>query len=112
MWPATDQVKQIPILQNHLDGSLQPMLYWVFDETTASAVIKIENGCIRLYDKKDLLQFGKQDIHQLNLHQIKVAEDIFEPELKEYMSMVADIINKKMWNGAIGKSDVLLVDKD
>lgn len=88
------------------------MLYWVFDETTASAVIKLQDGCIRLYDKRDLFQFGRWDIHHLNLHQIKVAEDIFEPAAKEYTSMVADIINKRMWNGAMGKSDVLLVDKD
>ena len=34
MWPATNQVKQIPVLQDYPDGSLSSMLYWVFDETT------------------------------------------------------------------------------
>ena len=112
MWPATDQVKQIPILQNHPDGSLRTMQYWVFDETTASAVIKLEKGCIRLYEKRHLLQFGKWDIHQLSHHQIKVAEDIFEPAAKEYATMVIDIINKRKWNGAMGKPNVIVVDKD
>lgn len=68
MWPVAHEVKQIPILQNYPDGSLSSMIYWVFDESTASAVIKLKDGCIRLYDRRDLLQFGKRDIHQLNLH--------------------------------------------
>ena len=51
-------------------------------------------------------------VHQLSHHEIKVAEDIFEPAAKEYTTMVIDIINKRMWNGAIGKSDVMVVDKD
>lgn len=84
----------------------------MFDETTAFAVIKLEKGCIRLYDKRDLLQFGKWDIHQLSHHQIKVVEDLFEPAAKEFTAMVVEIIDKRMWNGAMGKSDVLVVDKD
>ena len=112
MWPATSHVKQIPVLQNYPDGSMKSMLYWVFDETIASTVIKPQDGCIQLYDKRDLFQFGRWDIHQLSLHQIKVAEDIFEPDAKEYTSMVADIIKKRMQNGAMGRSDVILVDKD
>ena len=51
-------------------------------------------------------------VHQLSHHEIKVAEDIFEPAAKEYTAMVIDIINKRMWNGAMGKSDVMVVDKD
>ena len=52
------------------------MVYWVFDETTTYAVIKLEKGCIRLYDKIHLLQFEKWDIHQLSHHHIMVVEDI------------------------------------
>ena len=74
-----------------------------FDETTASAVIKLQEGCIRLYDKKDLFQFGRWDIHHLSLHQINVVEDIFEPAAKEYTSMVVDIVRKGIWNGAMGR---------
>ena len=110
MWPATAQVKHIPVLQNYLDDSLASMLYWVYDESSDVAVIKLKEDCICLYDKRDLLQFGKRDIHHLAAHQIVVAEDIFVPTEKEYTSMVAAIIEKKMWNGAMGKSDVLVVD--
>ena len=112
MWPATKQVRQIPLLQNHPDGSVKNMLYQVINDTTASAVIKLQYGCILLYDKSDLLQFGRWDIHQLVLDQIKVVEDIYEPAAKEYTSMVATIIKKRMCNGAMGNSYVLIVDKD
>ena len=88
------------------------MEYWVFDESTAAVVIKLKHGCIFLYDKRDLLQFGRRDIHELSIHQIKVAEDICEPTAKDYTSMVALIIEKEIWNGAMGRLDVLVVDKD
>ena len=68
MWPATNQVKQILVLQSYPDGSLSSMEYWVFDETTTSVVIKLKNGCIRLYDRRDLFQFRRWDIHHLSLH--------------------------------------------
>ena len=55
---------------------------------------------------------GGGDIHHLSLHQIIVVEEIFEQATKEYTSMVAEIINKRMWNGAMGKADVMVVDKD
>ncbi|XP_052622608.1 zinc finger BED domain-containing protein RICESLEEPER 2-like [Lactuca sativa] len=79
------------------------MEYWVFDESTAAVVIKLKHGCIFLYDKRDLLQFGRRDIHELSIHQIKVAEDICEPTAKDYTSMVALIIEKEIWNGAMGR---------
>ena len=88
MWPATNQVKQIPVLQSYPDGSLSSMEYWVFDETTTSAVIKLKNGCVRLYDRRDLFQFKKWDTHHLSLHQIIVPEEIFEPGAMENTSMV------------------------
>ena len=112
MWPATNQVKQFPMLQDYPDGSLSSMLYWVFDETTTSAVIKLKEGCNRLYDRRDLFQFRRWDIHHLSHYQIRVAEEIFESAAKEYTSMVAEIINKQMWNGAMGLDDVMIVDKD
>ena len=58
-WPATNQVKQILGIQSYPDGSLSSMLYWVFDETTTSTIIKLKYGCIRLYDRRDLFQFRK-----------------------------------------------------
>ena len=112
MWLATAQVKHIPVPQNCPDGSLHSMLYWVHDETSDVAVIKLKEDCIRLYDKRDILQFGERDIHQLAKQQIIVADELFEPAAKEYTRMVATIIEKRIWNGAMGRSDVLVVDKD
>ena len=88
------------------------MLYLIFDETIDTAIIKLPNGSFCLYDKNDLLQFGKWDIYHLSLHQIKVAEDIFEHAAKEYTLMVAEIIQKGMWSGSMEGTDVMLVDKD
>ena len=96
MWPATNQVKHIPMLQDYPDGSLSSMLYWVFDETTTSVVIKLKEGCICLYDRRDFFQFRKWDIHHLRHFQIQVAEEIFESAAKQYTTMVAEIINKRM----------------
>lgn len=112
MWPPTNQVRQIPVLQNFRDKSLENMLYWIYDETTATAIIKLPNGSFRLDNKNDLLQFGKWDIHHLSLHQIKVAEEIFEHAAKEYTSMVAKIIQKGMWSGSMEGTDVMLFDED
>ena len=78
------------------------MLYWVYDETTATAIIKFQDGCFLLFDKRDLLQFRKWDIHHLERHQIKLAKEIFESATKEYTSMVVEIITKEMWSGAMG----------
>lgn len=74
MWPPIRQLRQIPIVQSFRDGSLRSMLYWIYDEAMASAVIKFPDGVFRLVDKKDLLQFGQWDIHHLAQHQIHVAE--------------------------------------
>lgn len=111
MWPPTNQVRRIPIVQNFRDGLIRSMLYWVYDETIASAIIKIPECVFRLYDKQDLLQFGKWDIHYLAQHQIQVAEDIFETTAKEYTSMIIVIIEKHMWLGSMGRSDVLIIEK-
>lgn len=65
-----------------------------------------------MYDKRDLIQFRRRDIHHLSHYQIRVAEEIFESAAKEYTSMVAEIINKRMWNGAMELENVMIVDKD
>ena len=84
---------------------------WVFDEITSAAVIKLKNGCIRLYDRRDLLEFRTWDIRHLSNFQILVAEDAFEDAAKVYTTMVAEILNKRMWNGAMGQADVMVVNK-
>ena len=112
LWPATAQVKHILVPQNCPDGSLHSMLYWVYDETSDAVVFKLKEDCIRLYDKRDLLMFGERDIHHLARCQIVVFDELFEPAAKEYTRMVATIIDKMIWNGAMGRSNVLVVDKD
>ena len=86
-------------MQYFRDGSLRSMLYWVYDETTSSVVIRFSEGVFWLYYKKDLLQFGKWDIHFLAQHQIQVAEDIFKVATKENTSMIFEIIKKHMCLG-------------
>lgn len=105
-------MKQIPIVQNCHDRSLRNMQYWVYDEATATAVIKFPDGVFGLVDKKDLLQFGELDIHTLAQLQIKFIDEILEVMAKEFTRMVAEIIEKKMWLEAMGRSDVLIVEKD
>ena len=72
MWPPTKQMKEIPIIQHFCDGSLQDMEYWVFDEATATTVIKFPAGVFLVVTAKDLLQFGECDINTLAQHQIVV----------------------------------------
>lgn len=112
MWPPTKQMKEIPIIQHFRDGSLQDMEYWVFDEATATAVIKFPTGVFRVVTAKDLIQFGERDIHTLARHKIVVKNEILEVAAKEFTSMIVEIINKKMWLGAMGRSDVLIIEKD
>ena len=45
------------------------------------------------------------------LHQIWVAEEIFEVVAKEYTGMAAEIIKEQMWCGAMEGSDVLMIEK-
>ncbi|KAL7606254.1 hypothetical protein Lser_V15G18890 [Lactuca serriola] len=111
MSPPIKKMNQIPIIQQPPDGSLLNMKYWVFDEATATAVIKLATGVIRLLEAKDLLKFGERDIRTLVKHQIVVNNDILEIAAKEFTGMVGEIINKRMWAGALGSSDVMIVDK-
>ena len=112
MWPPTKQLTKIPIIKTFCDGSLRNMLYWVYDEAMALIVIKFEKGSFRLIEKKDLLEFGKEDIHTLAGHQIICEQEVLEPAAKEFTSMISDIINKSMWLGTMGRSDVLVIEKD
>ncbi|CAI9294021.1 unnamed protein product [Lactuca saligna] len=103
---------QIPIVQHFCDGSLHNMEYWVFDEATATAVIKFPNGVFRIVDRKDLLQFGERDIHTSAQHRIIYKTELVEPVVKEFTSMIAEIIKKKMCPGVMGRSDMLVIEKD
>ena len=111
-WPPTKQMKEIPIIQHFHDGSLENMEYWVFDEATSTAVIKFPNGVHRLVEAKDLLKFGERDIHTLSRHQIICKQELLEAAAKEFTGMIVEIISKKMWLGAMGRSDMMLIEKD
>ncbi|CAI9264703.1 unnamed protein product [Lactuca saligna] len=112
MWHPTKQMKKIPIIKNFCDGSLCNMQYWVYDDATTTAIIKFKDGVFHLVDKKYLLQFGERDIHNLAAHQILCNQEIIKVAAKEFTSMIAKIIEKKMWLGAMGRSDVLVIEKD
>ena len=71
-----------------------------------------KDGIFRLVDKKALLQFGEFDIHTLAAHQILCDQETMEASAKEFTNMISEIIKKKMWVGAMGKSDVLVIEKD
>ncbi|CAI9299779.1 unnamed protein product [Lactuca saligna] len=99
-------------LENQLpDDYMQNKEYWVFNEATATIVIKISAGIILLLEAKDLLQFGERDICTLARHQLVVNDEILEMATKEFTGMVSEIINKRMWAGALESSDVMIVDK-
>ena len=59
-----------------------------------------------------MLQLGERDIDTLDHRQILCHEEIFDAAAKEFTSMIVEIIEKKMWLGEMGRSDVLVVEKD
>ncbi|KAL7600832.1 hypothetical protein Lser_V15G23264 [Lactuca serriola] len=112
MWPLTTQMTHIPIAKHFYDGSLDNMEFCVYDKATTTTVIKFPTDIFRLVEARDLLQFGERDIHTLARHQIVVKTEILESAAKEFTGTVAKSISKKMWLGAMGRSDVLTIEKD
>ena len=108
-WAATKQFKKIPIPHHFHDGYLDRMELWAFDEDTATAANKFTDSdtVLRLVDAKDLLRFRERDIHTLAQHQIIYKTNHMELMVKELTSMVAKIIEKRLWMGAMGKSNVV-----
>ena len=86
--------------------------FWAFDEATTTTLINFPHGVHRLLDVKDLLRFREQDIQTLGYHQIVCKSALLEPAAKEFTIMVTTIIEKKMWLGTMGKSDMVLIEKD
>lgn len=112
MWPPTKKMKEIHIVQQFRDGSLDNMEFQVFDEATATTVIKFPIDTHHIVTAKDHLKFGEQNIHNFSRHQIICKTELMEPADKEFTNMITTIIEKKMWLGAMGKSDVMLIEKD
>ena len=83
----------------------------MYDEATATSVIKFKEGVVRLSDTKDLMRFSKRDILTLASHQIIWKLEIIGPAAKEFTRMVAKIIDRRLWIRAMGKSDVMFLEK-
>ncbi|CAI9282276.1 unnamed protein product [Lactuca saligna] len=113
LWPATKQLKEIPIPQHFHEGYLDNMEFWAFDDENATAAIKFKDReqVLRLISAKDLLKFRERDIRTLSRHQIICRKDVMEAAAKEFTGMVATIINGKLWMGSMGKSDLKLFKK-
>ena len=111
MWPSTAKAKSVPISKRLPDGTLDTIQFWVYDEATTTVVIRLKSTQIRLVDPKDLLKFGERDIHTLSNFQIMTENSIFEEAAKVFTGMVATIIEKKLWAGALDRTDVHLVTK-
>lgn len=87
------------------------MEFWAIDETTTIIVIKFSDGVLHLVEAKYLLWFRERDIHTLARHQTFCKSELMEPAAKEFIGMVATIIEKRLWLGVMGKSDVMLFKK-
>ncbi|CAI9269202.1 unnamed protein product [Lactuca saligna] len=111
MWPPTNKAKKIPITQRVPDGSLNDLLYWVYDEATTTIVIKMKKDQIRLVDPRDLLKFDGHDIHTLSKHQLMVENEMFEAATKAFTGMIVTFIDKRLLAGALADYDVHLVEK-
>ena len=77
LWPPVDQEKVVPISRPLPDGSLRTMKYWVYDDASATVVIKLAKNQIRVNNAQDLLMFRENDIKTLSRFQIIVLQDIF-----------------------------------
>ncbi|CAI9300221.1 unnamed protein product [Lactuca saligna] len=112
LWPATKQLKEIPIPQHFHEGYLDNMEFWAYDDETATATIKWKNSetVLRLISAKYLLRFRERYIHTLARHQIICRREVMEAAAKEFTRMVATIINGKPWMASMGKSDLKLYE--
>ena len=54
MWPSTTKVRNFPIIQPYPEHSLNNMKFWMYDDTSASAVIMFPTDKIIMMDPKHL----------------------------------------------------------
>ncbi|CAI9302403.1 unnamed protein product [Lactuca saligna] len=81
--------------------------------TTTSSFIKKANDVIDPHTNKNVgfSENGEHDIHTLSKHQLMVENEMFEATTKDFTSMIATIIDKKLWAGALADSDMHIVEK-
>ena len=109
MWPPTNKEKIIPIVKPLADGYLREAQFWIYDEASTTAVIRLPKTQIRLLEPKDLTMFRKKDINKLSTMQIMCPNPLFEEATKDYMTIIATILHNKIWVGALDGLDVQLV---
>ena len=109
MWPPTDKEKIIPIPRPLPDGSLREAIFWVYDDVTTTAVVRLPKTHIRLVEPKDLLKFRLDFITRLSKMQIMCPNNPFEEAAKDYTSMIATILDNRIWAGALNGLDVHVV---
>jgi hypothetical protein len=111
MWPPTNKLKRIPLSDAIPDGSLDKMQFWTYDNATATVIIRLDKGQIRLVDHRDLLKFGEKDIKTLSKFQI-IADSDDEVCAKQFTSMVASIIRTGYWAGGLQDADVNIMEEE
>ncbi|CAI9295619.1 unnamed protein product [Lactuca saligna] len=105
------QAKRISLPNRLLDGTLDSMQLWVYDDATASVVIKLKKNQYRIVDPKDLLNFCERDIQTFSNFQIIVEGELFEATVKAFIGVVATIIGRKLWAREFDMVDLHLVEK-
>ncbi|CAI9303327.1 unnamed protein product [Lactuca saligna] len=96
MWPPKNQAKRIPLPKRLREGTLDSMQFWIYDDATASVVIKLKKNQYLIVDPKDLLKFCECYIQTLSNFQIIIKNEWLEAIEKAFTGMVATIIERKL----------------
>ena len=112
MWPATTQLKSIPLPDALPPGTLNTLKGWVYDIETTEVVIQTAFRNFRMANPKDLFRFSKQDIMKLSLKQLECDNDMFEADSKEWTSMLLRIIEHGWYAGVLYGTGKRLVIKE
>ena len=83
----------------------------MFDESNASAVIRLPEYRIIMMEPKHMMRFREHDIKKLARTQIHTPEDEnFEVAAKEYTGFAAKIARLRMWAGSFAPGEVRMWD--
>ena len=113
MWPPTTKVKDFPIVEPYPKHTLRNLVFWMFDESNASAVIRLLECQIVMIEPKHIMRFRENDIKKLARTQILTPEDdVSEVAAKEYIGFAAKIVRQRMWAGSFAPVEVRMWDGD
>ncbi|KAL8260142.1 hypothetical protein R6Q59_028095 [Mikania micrantha] len=107
-WPATDWMKEVPILPDLPEGVLDNFKFWAFDEQTYGVIINCGEVEHTFYDPIDLMCLSKKDIKFLNNQEMKVDQDHLEDTL-DFVVYVRVIVKNEVWSGGKGDSSTLMI---